>query len=100
MDVIQYRKDFPLLVKTGNIYLDNAATSQRPRCVLDAETEFYERHNANPLRGFYPLAVEATDAYEKQEKWRRTLSMPSSPVKLFLQEIPRKASTWWHTATA
>ena len=65
MDVIQYRKDFPLLVKTGNIYLDNAATSQRPRCVLDAETEFYERHNANPLRGFYPLAVEATDAYEK-----------------------------------
>lgn len=65
MDVIQYRKDFPLLVKTGNIYLDNAATSQRPQCVLDAETEFYERHNANPLRGFYPLAVEATDAYEK-----------------------------------
>lgn len=65
MDVTEYRKAFPLLENTGFIYLDNAATSQRPQCVLDAEKEFYERHNANPLRGLYPLAVEATDAYEE-----------------------------------
>ena len=45
-------------------YVDNAATAQRPQCVLDAENDFYCRHNANPLRGLYPLSVEATDAYE------------------------------------
>ncbi len=58
------RQDFPLLVKEEFAYLDNAATSQRPQCVLDAEMDFYVNHNANPLRGAYPLSVEATDIYE------------------------------------
>ena len=49
-------------------YLDNAATSQRPKCVIDAEMELYEKHNANPLRGSYPLSVEATDIYENARK--------------------------------
>lgn len=60
----EYKNDFPLLRGTGVTYLDNAATAQRPRCVLDAEAEFYVRHNANPLRGFYPLSVQATGDYE------------------------------------
>ena len=59
-----YKQDFPLLRSLDVAYLDNAATAQRPQCVLDAEREFYCRHNANPLRGLYPLSVEATEAYE------------------------------------
>ncbi len=63
-----YKKDFPLLVKEPTIYLDNAATSQKPECVLEAEKGFYVNHNANPLRGFYPLSMEATDIYENARK--------------------------------
>lgn len=73
-----YKKDFPLLASIGKpentviqhdwIYIDNAATSQRPQCVLDAETEFYQKYNANPLRGNYPLSVEATEHYEDARK--------------------------------
>lgn len=58
------RKDFPLLGNVSIAYLDNAATAQRPQCVIDAEAEFYRKHNANPLRGLYPLSVEATGVYE------------------------------------
>ncbi len=61
---IDYKKDFPIFQEVDVAYLDNSATTQRPKCVIDAETEFYFKHNANPLRGLYKLAVEATDAYE------------------------------------
>ena len=61
---IDYKKDFPLLRELDVAYLDNSATSQRPQCVVDAESEFYLKHNANPLRGLYQLAMEATDGYE------------------------------------
>ncbi len=64
MNILDYRKEFPLLTQERTVYLDSAATSQRPQCVLDAERDFYLNHNANPLRGFYPLSVEATEIYE------------------------------------
>ncbi|MDX6740539.1 cysteine desulfurase [Actinocorallia sp. A-T 12471] len=65
----EIRKDFPILgrtVRNGNplIYLDSGATSQKPRRVLDAEREFYEKHNAAVHRGAHLLAEEATDAFE------------------------------------
>ena len=64
-----YRKEFPLLSAIGStVYIDNAATSQRPQCVIDAETQFYEKYNANPLRGNYPLSIEATEQYENARK--------------------------------
>ncbi len=73
-----YRSDFPLLTSEGFrkntgmehdwIYIDNAATAQRPQAVLDAEEEFYKKHNANPLRGNYPLSIEATQMYEDARK--------------------------------
>lgn len=63
-----FKKDFPLLSSQDITYLDNAATEQRPRVVLDAEREFYERYNANPLRGIYDLGVEATEQYESARK--------------------------------
>lgn len=59
-----YKNDFPLLANMDVAYLDNAATAQRPLCVIEAERDFYLKHNANPLRGLYQLAMEATDAYE------------------------------------
>ncbi len=59
-----YRTDFPLLMSSSDAYLDNAATSQRPQCVIDAVNDFYLNHNANPLRGNYPLSVSATEIYE------------------------------------
>ncbi len=65
LDVQKLRQDFPLLRDYREAYLDNAATSQRPQCVLDAITDFYCHSNANPMRGFYPLSLAATDAYEK-----------------------------------
>lgn len=67
MDVERIREDFPYLKneETKDIaYLDNAATSQKPQCVLDALTDFYSKHNANPNRGAYRLSYEATLLYE------------------------------------
>lgn len=64
LDVQKIRQDFPLLRDYGEAYLDNAATAQRPQCVLDAICDFYCNSNANPLRGFYPLSLAATEAYE------------------------------------
>lgn len=59
------REDFPLLTGSPGLhYLDSAATSQKPRAVLDAIRDFYETANANPHRGAYALSVEATDRYD------------------------------------
>jgi cysteine desulfurase / selenocysteine lyase len=56
--------EFPVLDREGLVYLDSAATSQKPRLVIDAIEDFYTRHNANIHRGVYPLAQEATDLFE------------------------------------
>ncbi len=63
------RSDFPILAQTTSrgkplIYLDSAATSQKPRVVIDALTTYYEQYNANIHRGVYEIAARATDAYE------------------------------------
>ncbi len=69
----KYRKDFPLFKaidehnsqdNNGLVYLDTAATAQRPYIVLNAMTHFYSTQNANPLRGLYSLSERATKAYE------------------------------------
>ncbi|MBU5429306.1 cysteine desulfurase [Kineothrix sp. MSJ-39] len=60
-----YRQDFPLLRENPIVYLDSAATAQRPDVVIEAEMEFYKKYNANPLRGLYSLGIEATDRYEE-----------------------------------
>jgi len=58
------RRDFPLINDNRIVYLDAAATSQKPQCVIDAVAEFYREKNANPMRGLYDLSMEATEAYE------------------------------------
>ena len=58
-----YKKDFPLLSRKPDLaFLDSAATAQRPKAVLEAQKRFYEKMNANALRGLYSLSVEATEA--------------------------------------
>jgi len=68
LDVERVRKDFPVLERNVNgkllAYLDNAATSQKPRAVIDALTQYYSRYNANIHRGVHTLSEEATTAYE------------------------------------
>lgn len=68
MDIQKLRKDFPILNRKVNgrplVYLDNAATSQKPKQVLEAVDNYYKSHNANVHRGIHTLSVEATEAYE------------------------------------
>ena len=79
------RKDFPIFSRKVNghrlAYLDNAATSQRPRAVLNAMREFDERHNANPGRGMHTLGAEATEAYdEAREKVARFIGAKAEEI--------------------
>lgn len=66
------RNDFPILSRKVNgyplVYLDNAATSQKPQQVIDAIVDYYSRYNANIHRGVHTLSQEATDAYEAARK--------------------------------
>ncbi len=68
LDAERLRGDFPILRRTVNgkplVYLDNAATAQKPQFVLDAVSRYYETYNANIHRGIHRLSVEATEAYE------------------------------------
>lgn len=68
IDSFEIRKDFPILHQEINgkplVYLDNAATSQKPKAVIDALQEYYCKYNANIHRGLHTLSGKATDAYE------------------------------------
>ncbi|WP_167803489.1 cysteine desulfurase [Listeria monocytogenes] len=68
IDIQKIRADFPILAQEINekplAYLDNAATSQKPKQVIEALTHYYEFNNANVHRGVHTLAARATDAYE------------------------------------
>ena len=69
MDIQAIRNDFPILKRTINgnplIYFDNAATTQKPRQVIDAITDYYANHNGNVHRAVHTLSMESTDLYEK-----------------------------------
>ena len=60
----EIKKDFPLLENREISYLDSGATAQKPRQVIQAIEEFYQKYNANPHRGAYTLSTEATEVYE------------------------------------
>jgi cysteine desulfurase/selenocysteine lyase len=88
VDVDRIRKDFPILRRTSHgrplVYLDSAATSQKPQAVIDAVREFYEQHNANIHRGVYELAEEATAMYEDaRAKLARFIGSPDPATVVF-----------------
>ncbi len=64
----EFRKDFEIFDSGEYVYFDNAATSQRPKQVMEAVSEFYRTVNANPLRGLYDWSMEATARYEGARK--------------------------------
>ena len=88
LDVRRIRQDFPILSRTVHgkplVYLDNAATTQKPRAVIEALTDYYTRFNANIHRGIHVLAEEATAAYEEvREQTARFIHAPSSRAIVF-----------------
>jgi cysteine desulfurase/selenocysteine lyase len=90
MDVDRIRADFPILARQFHgkrlVYLDSAATSQKPSSVIDAEAEFYRHSNANVHRGVYALSEEATDLFEKaRERVARFLGAKDPEEIIFLR---------------
>ena len=89
-DVERVRRDFPILRRTVNdkplVYLDNAATTQKPQTVIDAVTRFYSYENANIHRGVHYLSEHATAAYEDvREKARDFLGASESREIIFVR---------------
>ncbi|TMB67129.1 MAG: cysteine desulfurase [Chloroflexi bacterium] len=88
MDIQSIRKDFPILERQvyGKplVYLDNAATSQKPRQVIDALVNYYENYNANIHRAVHCLGEEATAAYEEaRAKVAKFINAPSPESIIF-----------------
>jgi cysteine desulfurase/selenocysteine lyase len=89
-DVEAVRREFPILGSRIRgkplVYLDSAATAQKPRAVIDAEVGFYERDNANVHRGVHLLSERATQVYEgAREKVRRFLGAPEAREVIFVR---------------
>lgn len=72
LDVDAVRAEFPILSRTVHgkplVYLDSAASAQRPQCVIDATSRFYSEYNANVHRGVHQLSVEASEAFERARR--------------------------------
>ena len=101
-DVAKIRKDFPILDRQVNgvplVYLDNAATSQKPRAVIQALSDYYERYNSNVHRGAHTLAIEATDAYEEaRAKVARFINAPSPANIVFVRNTTEAINLVAHT---
>jgi cysteine desulfurase / selenocysteine lyase len=84
------RRDFPILDQRVNgrrlVWLDNGATTQKPRAVIDRLSKFYERENSNVHRGAHTLAARATDAYESaRETTRKFLNASSTSEIVFVR---------------
>ncbi|MFN2463822.1 MAG: cysteine desulfurase [Candidatus Dormibacteria bacterium] len=91
LDVAAVRADFPILDRTvrggrGLVYLDSAASSQKPNQVIDALADYYRRYNANIHRGIHTLSEEATDEYERaRRKIQRFINAESPEEVIFVR---------------
>lgn len=88
LDVERIKSDFPILERTVNgkrlVYLDNAATTQKPKAVIDALVDYYSRYNANVHRAVHQLSIEATEAYEgSRKKVAKFINAPSPQEVVF-----------------
>lgn len=82
MNINEIRRDFPIFSERNMIYLDSAATSQKPLSVLEAERSFYSVNNANPFRGLYALSEAATEAYEAARETVQGFIHAKSPAEI------------------
>ncbi len=92
LDVERLRKDFPILQREQSgrriVYLDSAASAQRPRQVIDAMSDYYEHHHANVHRSVYDLAAEATELYEgARRRVARFIGAPSERSVVFTKNV-------------
>ena len=99
----RHRGDFPLLAANPALhYLDSAATSQKPRVVLDAMRDYYEHDNANPHRGAYALSARATDRYHAaRDRVARFLGVADADCLIFTRgttEALNLVATAWGRA--
>ncbi|WP_129642872.1 cysteine desulfurase [Peristeroidobacter agariperforans] len=90
LDIAAIRRDFPILHQTVNgkplVYLDNAASSQRPKSVIEAISRYYEHDHANVHRGVHTLSQRATDAYEgARETIRRFINARDTKEIVFVR---------------
>ncbi|HEX2530860.1 MAG TPA: cysteine desulfurase [Burkholderiaceae bacterium] len=88
--VVDWRKDFPILHQEVHgkplVYFDNAATTQKPQCVIDTEVDYYRRNNANVHRGVHTLSQRATEDYEEaRAKIQRYLNAARSEEIIFVR---------------
>ena len=103
LDVSKIRQDFPILSRQvyGKqlVYLDNAATSQKPSSVIQSIVEYYEKYNSNIHRGVHALSMEATERYEEaRQKCANFINAPSIEGLIFVRNtteaINLVAQTW------
>ena len=90
LNVARIRQDFPILHQEINgkplVYLDNAATTQKPQAVIDAICDYYVRNNANVHRGVHTLSQRATDDFEAaRESVRRFINAPSADEVIYVR---------------
>src|ERR1700746_4198842 len=89
------RKDFPILRERANghplIYFDSAATSQKPRAVIEALRNFYEHDNANVHRGLHTLSGRATEAYEHARQRVAEYIGAASPAEIIFTRGPAES---------
>jgi cysteine desulfurase/selenocysteine lyase len=106
IDVERVREDFPILAQTVEgqplIYLDNAATTQKPHAVIDAISDYYRTTNANIHRGIHHLSEKATDAYEAaRARIARFVNAPATSDIVFTrgttESINLVAQAWGRT---
>jgi cysteine desulfurase/selenocysteine lyase len=86
IDVEATRREFPIFTRTVNgkplVYLDSAATSQKPDAVIESMNDYYRRYNANPHRGVYAISEEATAAYESARQKVASFIHAGSPKEI------------------
>ena len=102
LDVATIKKDFPLLQRDFNgkplVYVDSAATSQKPRAVIDAMTDYYENYNANTHRGVFGIAEQATNAMERaRENVRSFIGAASSSEIIFTRNATESLNLVAHS---
>ncbi len=105
LDPQKIRADFPILHQQVNghplVYLDNGATSQKPRAVIDALVRYYERDNSNVHRGLHALSMRATDAYEGARARVAKFINAADPAEIIFtrgttESINTVARSWGH----